>query len=77
MVLFPLLQYSKICETVPGLIFLDPYDRHAISYNELVKCGHSQGLNVRPASQGGDIQIRDILFVRAGFVEAYNLKPHG
>lgn len=44
---------------------------HAISYAELVEVGKHQGLDIRPSSQGGDIQIGDILFVRAGFVEDY------
>lgn len=36
-----------------------------------MEVGKSQGLDIRPASQGGDIQIGDILFVRSGFTEDY------
>ena len=38
-------------------------------------CGHAQGLDIRPARQGGDIQIGDILLVRFGFVETYRKMP--
>ena len=44
---------------------------HAISYDDLVAVGKSQGIDIRPASQGGDIQLGDILFVRAGWTEDY------
>lgn len=33
--------------------------------------GKYQGIDIRPATQGGDIKIGDILFVRAGFAEDY------
>lgn len=49
----------------------DSATKHAISYDDLVATGKSQGIDIRPACQGGDIQIGDILFVRAGFVEDY------
>ena len=53
-------------------IHYDPATSHAISYEDLVACGRSQGIDIRPASQGGDIKIGDILLIRSGFVESYN-----
>ena len=44
---------------------------HAISFDELEACGKHQGIDIRPASQGGDIQVGDILFIRSGWVEDY------
>ena len=66
----------------------DPYSPHAITYDELQKCGKAQGIDIRPESQGGDIKVGDILMIRSGFVEAYYertpeertklaLRPHG
>ncbi|KAF2672288.1 hypothetical protein BT63DRAFT_422776 [Microthyrium microscopicum] len=52
----------------------DAYAQHAISHADLVACGKWQGLDIRPASQGGDIQIGDMLFVRSGFNAAYASK---
>jgi len=52
----------------------DPYDYYPISYHELSQCGAHQGIDIRPAAQGGDIKPGDILFIRSGFVEAYHLK---
>ena len=49
----------------------DSASTHAISYEDLVAVGKYQGIDIRPASQGGDIQIGDILFVRAGWTEDY------
>lgn len=56
-------------------IAYDPYDYYPISWEELYQCGKDQGIDIRPAAQGGDIRIGDILLVRSGFVEAYNSKP--
>jgi len=53
----------------------DPYDYYPISFEELWHCGKDQGIDIRPAAQGGDIKIGDILFVRSGWVEQYHLKP--
>jgi hypothetical protein len=69
----------------------DNYDvasTRPISYSELVACGKAQGIDIRPAAQGGDIKIGDILLIRSGFVEMYyektpeerkaiSLRPHG
>lgn len=49
----------------------DPYSTHAISFAELKACAESQGLDLRPESQGGDIRVGDILLIRSGFVERY------
>jgi len=50
----------------------DSATSHAISYEDLAACGRFQGLDIRPASQGGDIRIGDILLIRSGFVEDYH-----
>lgn len=52
----------------------DPWSYHPISYAELTACGKSQGIDIRPVSQGGDILPGDILMVRAGWAEAYNTR---
>jgi hypothetical protein len=52
----------------------DPYDHYTISYSELQACGKAQGIDIRPAAQGGHIQIGDILFIRSGFVSTYYSK---
>jgi hypothetical protein len=48
-----------------GIIY-DPFDHHAISHEELVLCGKSQGIDIRPESEGGDILPGDILLIRSG-----------
>lgn len=48
-----------------------PYKSHAISLSELQACAASQGLDIRPESQGGNIRPGDVLLVRSGFVEEY------
>jgi len=53
----------------------DPYDTYSISWEELYQCGKDQGIDIRPEAQGGDIKIGDLLFIRSGFMEAYNSKP--
>jgi kynurenine formamidase len=50
----------------------DSASSHPITYEELVKVGKHQGIDIRPASKGGDIQIGDILFIRSGWKEDYN-----
>lgn len=55
-------------------ITYDPYTSHRISFAELQACGKWQGIDIRPASQGGDIKIGDILFIRSGWKEAYDSK---
>lgn len=57
-----------------GIVY-DPYEYYPISYEELYHCGKDQGIDIRPAAEGGDIKIGDVLFVRTGFVEAYHSKP--
>ncbi|CAF9926608.1 MAG: hypothetical protein HETSPECPRED_006368 [Heterodermia speciosa] len=53
----------------------DPYTSTAIPLSSLRACGHSQNLDIRPSSLGGDVQIGDILFIRTGFTRAYNSTP--
>ena len=64
-----LLDYRSYA-TEKGIEY-DSASTHPISYDDLVAVGKHQGLDIRPASQGGDIQIGDILFVRAGWTEDY------
>lgn len=50
----------------------DTATAHAISYDDLVACGKYQGgLDIRPAAQGGDIRVGDILLIRSGWTEDY------
>ncbi|CAL5870679.1 uncharacterized protein PFLUO_LOCUS4919 [Penicillium psychrofluorescens] len=49
----------------------DPYSSHAITVSELRACASWQGLDLRPASEGGSIRVGDILLVRSGFVARY------
>lgn len=46
---------------------------HSIPHAALTACGLHYGIDIRPASQGGDIQIGDILFIRSGFVQQHRL----
>lgn len=57
-----------------GIVY-DPYEYYPISFEELYQCGKDQGIDIRPAAQGGDVKIGDILFVRSGWVESYHSKP--
>ena len=65
-----LLDYRAYADSA-GIKY-DSATSHAISFDELVKCGKHQGLDIRPASQGGDIKIGDILLIRSGWVEDYH-----
>ncbi|KIV98737.1 hypothetical protein, variant [Verruconis gallopava] len=65
-----LLDYWSYAQS-KGLVY-DPNDYHTISYDELAACGKAQGIDIRPASQGGDIKIGDILFIRSGWRQAYD-----
>ncbi|KPM42821.1 hypothetical protein AK830_g3764 [Neonectria ditissima] len=67
-----LLDYHEYA-TKKGIAF-DPFETSKISFDELVACGREQGIDIRPESQGGDIQIGDMLFVRNGWLEAYHKK---
>ncbi|QSS60471.1 hypothetical protein I7I51_05271 [Histoplasma capsulatum] len=64
-----LLDYRSYA-TANGIDY-DPYSPHAITFEELQKCGKAQGIDIRPESQGGDIKVGDLLLIRSGFVEAY------
>ena len=48
-----------------------PLKYHDIELDSLKACAGSQGINILPRAQGGDIRPGDILFIRSGFVEAY------
>lgn len=52
----------------------DVFSHHSITWDELNAAAKSQGLDIRPAAQGGDIQIGDILMIRSGWVETYYTK---
>ncbi|OCT52763.1 hypothetical protein CLCR_10430 [Cladophialophora carrionii] len=64
-----LLDYRSYADSV-GIKY-DTATSHAISYDDLVACGKHQGIDIRPAAQGGDIKIGDILLIRSGWVEDY------
>jgi hypothetical protein len=70
-----LLDYRRYA-TSKGIKY-DSATSHAISLDELKKCGEYQGINILPASQGGDIKIGDIFLVRTGWcVLPSPFKPH-
>ncbi|KAI0384287.1 hypothetical protein F5Y04DRAFT_248068 [Hypomontagnella monticulosa] len=46
------------------------YDNFKIKYDDLTKTAQMQGIDLRPASQGGDIQVGDILVIRSGFLKS-------
>lgn len=64
-----LLDYRAYAED-QGITY-DSATSHEITYDALAACGKSQGLDIRPVSQGGDIQPGDILFVRSGWTKDY------
>jgi hypothetical protein len=64
-----LLDYRSYADTL-GLKY-DSASGHSISYDELEACGKWQGIDIRPASRGGDIQVGDVLFIRSGWVQDY------
>lgn len=66
-----LIDYWSFANTHPEKTY-DPFEGHAISLDELTACAKAQGVDIRPASQGGDIQIGDIVLIRTGFVSAYH-----
>jgi hypothetical protein len=55
-----------------GVLLDYPFDYYPISWEELYQCGKDQGIDIRPAAQGGDIKIGDMLFVRSGWKETYD-----
>ncbi|KAI8943365.1 hypothetical protein NX059_001380 [Plenodomus lindquistii] len=50
----------------------DPFQYHPITWDDLYECGKDQGIDIRPAAQGGDIKIGDMLFIRSGWKECYD-----
>ncbi|KND88554.1 hypothetical protein TOPH_06895 [Tolypocladium ophioglossoides CBS 100239] len=47
----------------------DACTTYRITYDELASCGEAQGIDIRPAAKGGDIEVGDILFIRTGWVQ--------
>jgi kynurenine formamidase len=64
-----LLDYRSWADT-QGIKY-DTATSHAISYEDLVAVGKYQGIDIRPAAQGGDIKIGDILLIRSGWTEDF------
>lgn len=55
---------------------LDYYDNQTIPLSALIAAGKMQGIDVRPAAQGGDVRVGDILLIRSGFIKNYrSLSP--
>jgi hypothetical protein len=52
----------------------DPFDHYAISHGELIACGKVQGIDIRPASQGGEVLPGYILLIRSGWRETCDLR---
>ena len=50
----------------------DLYSHYGITYDQLYACGKDQGIDIRPASQGGDIKVGDMIFIRMGWKAAYD-----
>jgi hypothetical protein len=65
-----LLDYRTYA-TSKGLKY-DAFATHEIAYSELEACGKAQGIDIRPAAQGGDVKVGDMLFIRSGFTEDYH-----
>ena len=64
-----LLDYKAWAEA--NSIQYDSASPHEITYADLVEVGKSQGMDIRPASQGGQIKPGDILFIRSGWTKDY------
>ncbi|KAL7620894.1 hypothetical protein AAE478_008204 [Parahypoxylon ruwenzoriense] len=80
-----LLDYARYAEA--NNIKPEYYDNYSISYGDLVEVAKGQGIDLRSAAQGGDVQIGDILIIRSGFLKnaksltdeqraARHLRPH-
>lgn len=63
------------------------YDNYKISYTDLVNVARTQGIDLKPEGQGGDVRVGDILLIRSGFLKnansltdeqraAHHLQPH-
>lgn len=52
-------------------ISINHYENDKISHATLVEVGKSQGIDIRPESQGGDIKVGDVLLIRSGFLKNY------
>ncbi|ETN44636.1 uncharacterized protein HMPREF1541_10306 [Cyphellophora europaea CBS 101466] len=64
-----LLDYRRYAEG-KGIKY-DTATSHAITLDELRRCGESQGLDIRPESQGGDVKPGDIFLIRTGWTQDY------
>lgn len=64
-----LLDYRSYADS-QGIKY-DTASPHPISYEDLVACGKHQGIDIRPAAQGGDIKIGDIILIRSGWTVDY------
>ncbi|KAI1408272.1 hypothetical protein F5Y13DRAFT_204968 [Hypoxylon sp. FL1857] len=62
-----LLDYARYAEAKN--IKPEYYDNYKIRYSDLVDIAKTQGIDLRTARQGGDIQIGDILLIRSGFLK--------
>ena len=52
----------------------NPYEPDRIPLSSIAACSKAQGIDIRPESQGGDMKIGDILFIRSGFTAVYDKK---
>lgn len=50
-------------------------ESHSISLSALSACASFQNFDLRPAAQGGNVQIGDMLFVRSGWTKTYRSLP--
>lgn len=65
-----LLDYSTYAEAHG--ISINYYENDKIPHATLVEVGKSQGIDIRPESQGGDIKVGDVLLIRSGFLKKYH-----
>ncbi|KAH8797334.1 hypothetical protein F5884DRAFT_825566 [Xylogone sp. PMI_703] len=77
-----LLDYGRYAEL--NDIKVEYYDNFKITYKDLVDVAKSQGIDLRPERDGGDIKPADILLIRSGFLkydrsvsEEVRVKIHG
>jgi hypothetical protein len=49
-----------------------PFAEQAITLQQLHVVAKSQGIDLRPESEGGDVRVGDLLLIRSGFVKNYS-----
>jgi len=49
-----------------------PFAEQAITLQQLHDVAKSQGIDLRPESEGGDVRVGDLLLIRSGFVKDYH-----